>query len=94
MDNAIVIVENEVDENTLLRLKSIFNVENLERAPEGYLNNLTLYFENECARHKLLDLIGDFALAGLPLKAKIIARKPGHAINTAALKSMFEKKIL
>ncbi len=94
MDNAIVIVENEVDENTLHRLKSIFNVENLERAPEGYLNNLTLYFENECARHKLLDLIGDFALAGLPLKGKIIARKPGHAINTAALKSMFEKKIL
>ena len=92
MDNAIVIVEDEVDENTLRRLKNIFSIENLERAPEGYLNNLTLYFENECARHKLLDLIGDFALAGLPLKARIIARKPGHAINTSALKSMFENK--
>ncbi len=91
MDNAIVIVENEVDDKTLSRLKSIFNVENLERVPEGYLNNLTLHFDNECARHKLLDLIGDFALAGLPLKARVIARKPGHAINTAALKSMFEK---
>jgi UDP-3-O-[3-hydroxymyristoyl] N-acetylglucosamine deacetylase/3-hydroxyacyl-[acyl-carrier-protein] dehydratase len=90
MDNAIVVVENDVDENTLRRLKTIFNVENLERAPEGYLNNLTLHFENECARHKLLDVIGDFALAGLPLKARIIARKPGHSINTAALKSMFE----
>ncbi|NLB67620.1 MAG: hypothetical protein GX798_04105 [Bacteroidales bacterium] len=90
MDNAIVIVENDVDEKTLSRLKKIFNVENLDRAPEGYLNNLTLHFENECARHKLLDLIGDFALAGHPLKARIIARKPGHAINTAALKTMFE----
>jgi UDP-3-O-[3-hydroxymyristoyl] N-acetylglucosamine deacetylase/3-hydroxyacyl-[acyl-carrier-protein] dehydratase len=91
MDNAIVIVENDVDEKTLSRLKKIFNVENLDRAPEGYLNNLTLHFENECARHKLLDLIGDFALAGHPLKARIIARKPGHAINTAALKTMFQK---
>ncbi len=90
MDNAIVIVENDVDEKTLIRMKSIFNVENLERVPEGYLNNLTLYFENECARHKLLDLMGDFALAARPLKARIIARKPGHAINTTALKAMFE----
>jgi UDP-3-O-[3-hydroxymyristoyl] N-acetylglucosamine deacetylase/3-hydroxyacyl-[acyl-carrier-protein] dehydratase len=91
MDNAIVIVENDVDEKTLSRLKSIFNVENLDRAPEGYLNNLTLHFDNECARHKLLDLIGDFALAGHPLKARIIARKPGHAVNTTVLKTMFEK---
>ncbi len=94
MDNAIVIVENDVDDKTLNRMKSIFHVENLERVPEGYLNNLTLHFDNECARHKLLDLMGDFALAAHPIKGRIIAHKPGHALNTAALKAMMGKNIL
>lgn len=91
MDNAIVIVENEVSQDTLERMKSIFNVTSLKRIPSGYLNNLRLRFDNECARHKLLDLIGDFALVGKPMKAKITAYKPGHAVNTAAVKALVSR---
>ena len=64
------------------RLAGVFNTSSLERAPEGYLNHLELRFQNECARHKLLDLMGDFSLVGAPIKAKVIAYKSGHRINT------------
>lgn len=82
LDNAIVIVEHPVPQEELDRLAAVFNTSSLERAPEGYLNHLELRFQNECARHKLLDLIGDFSLAGAPMKAKVIAYKSGHRINT------------
>lgn len=82
MENAIVIVENPVNQEVLNKMESIFNVSNLEVSQSGYLNNLQLHFKNECARHKLLDIIGDFTLIGAPLKAKIIANKSGHHINT------------
>lgn len=82
LDNAIVIVENPVPQEELDRLAGVFNTASLERAPEGYLNHLELRFQNECARHKLLDLMGDFALVGSPIKAKVIAYKSGHRINT------------
>jgi len=59
--------------------------------PNGYYNNPTLRFENECARHKLLDIIGDFALAGHPLAGKVIAYKPGHSINANALKALISQ---
>ncbi|MDD2595331.1 MAG: UDP-3-O-acyl-N-acetylglucosamine deacetylase [Bacteroidales bacterium] len=94
MDNAIVIVEHEVSEDVLNRMKVIFNVDNLERVPEGYLNNLKLHFPNECARHKLLDLIGDFALLGKPIKANIFAKKSGHNINTTVVKTLISQSIL
>ncbi len=82
LDNAIVIVEHPVPQEELDRLAGVFNTSSLERAPEGYLNHLELRFQNECARHKLLDLMGDFSLVGAPIKAKVIAYKSGHRINT------------
>ncbi len=60
----------------------------LEVCENGYLNNLHLHFENECARHKLLDLIGDLRLSGGFLKAKVTAERAGHGINTAAAKQV------
>lgn len=92
MDNAIVIVENEVPAETIARMQTIFNFPGLKRIPSGYLNNLELRFANECARHKMLDLIGDLSLAGKPLNARITAFKPGHALNTAAVKALMSKR--
>ena len=86
LDNAIVIVEHPVPQEELDRLAEVFNTSSLERAPEGYLNHLELRFQNECARHKLLDLIGDFSLVGMPIKGKVIAYKSGHRINTEVAK--------
>ncbi len=88
MENAIVVVENEVPQDELDRLSALFNVEKLQRVPEGYLNHLQLRFSNECARHKLLDVMGDFALCGYPVKGKVIANKPGHHINTIVSKML------
>ena len=86
LDNAIVIVEHPVPQEELDRLAVVFNTSSLGRAPEGYLNHLELRFQNECARHKLLDLIGDFSLVGMPIKGKVIAYKSGHRINTEVAK--------
>ncbi len=86
LQNAIVIVENPVPQDELDRLANLFHTEKLERVPSGYLNHLELRFSNECARHKLLDVIGDFALIGFPIKGKIIANKSGHHINTTVAK--------
>ena len=84
VDNAIVIVEHPVTKEQVENMSSIFNVPVLEVREDGYLSNLQLRFENECARHKLLDLIGDLRLCGGFLKAKITAKKAGHGINTQA----------
>ena len=81
MDNAIVIVEHPVSVEQLEHMSKLFNVPMLEVSSQGYLSNLQLRFQNECARHKLLDLIGDLRLAGGFLKAKITAYKSGHSIN-------------
>lgn len=86
LSNAIVILENPVPQKELDRLANLFHSLKLERGPAGYLNHLELRFSNECARHKLLDVIGDFSLIGFPLKAKIIANKCGHQINTQVAK--------
>ena len=90
VENAIVIVENPVPDEQLQRLSELFNVPALQRCDNGYLNNLELRFPNECARHKLLDLIGDLRLAGGFLKANIRAVRPGHTINTNAAKALRE----
>ena len=92
VDNAIVIVEHPVTKEQVENMSSIFNVPVLEVREDGYLSNLQLRFENECARHKLLDLIGDLRLCGGFLKAKVIAEKAGHGINTAAAKEIRLKK--
>lgn len=93
VDNAIVIVEKPVAEETLARMSEAFGFPDLKISEGGYLNNLQLHFPNECGRHKLLDLIGDMSLAGGVIKAHIEAYKPGHTINTAAAKAVAESLI-
>lgn len=88
VDNAIVIVEHPVTYEQVGRLASLFGIPALQVKDNGYLNNLELRFENECARHKLLDLIGDLRLCGGFLKAKVTAEKSGHGINTTAAKAL------
>ncbi len=88
INNAIVIVDKPVDEKEMKRLKEIFRRDKIEVKSEGYLNNIDLRFPNEPARHKLLDVVGDLALIGYPVKARIIANRPGHSTNVE-----FAKKI-
>lgn len=88
VDNAIVIVEHPVTEAQVTRMSGLFKVPALKVREDGYLSNLVLRFPNECARHKLLDLIGDLRLAGGFLKARITAEKSGHGINTTAAKQV------
>ena len=90
VDNAIVIVEHPVTEEQINHISQLFNVPALQVREDGYLSNLQLRFPNECARHKLLDLIGDLRLAGGFLKAKVTAEKAGHGINTSAAKKVRE----
>lgn len=88
VDNAIVIVEHPVTEEQVEHMSKLFNVPALKVREDGYLSNLVLRFPNECARHKLLDLIGDLRLCGGFLKAKVTAEKAGHGINTTAAKAV------
>jgi len=88
VNNAIVVVDKPVGAVEIERLKKIFKKEKIEVKSEGYLNNLELRFPNEPARHKLLDVVGDLALIGYPIKAKIIANRPGHSSNVE-----FAKKV-
>src|SRR5678816_1513658 len=88
VNNAIVVVDKPVDNREMVRLAKIFGKEKIEVKSEGYLNNIELRFPNEPARHKLLDVVGDLALIGFPVKAQIIANRPGHSSNVE-----FAKKI-
>jgi UDP-3-O-[3-hydroxymyristoyl] N-acetylglucosamine deacetylase/3-hydroxyacyl-[acyl-carrier-protein] dehydratase len=88
-DNAIVVVDKPVTEQQVSKLSKYFNGIDVPTT-RGYLNNETLRFDNEPARHKLLDVIGDLALVGIPFKAHIIANKPGHATNVAFAKKIKE----
>ena len=88
VDNAIVIVEHPVTKEQVENMSRLFDVPALEVREDGYLSNLQLRFSNECARHKLLDLIGDLRLCGGFLKAKVTAEKAGHGINTTAAKAV------
>jgi UDP-3-O-[3-hydroxymyristoyl] N-acetylglucosamine deacetylase/3-hydroxyacyl-[acyl-carrier-protein] dehydratase len=88
INNAIVVVDKPVTNEEMGRLAKVFKREKIEVKSEGYLNNLELRFPNEPARHKLLDVVGDLALIGYPIKARIIANRPGHSSNVE-----FAKKI-
>ena len=88
INNAIVVVDKPVTEQEMERLAKVFKKDKIEVKSEGYLNNLELRFPNEPARHKLLDVVGDLALIGYPIKAHIIANRPGHYSNVE-----FAKKI-
>ena len=82
IDNAIVIVDKEISKEEVDRISQLFGYENLE-VHQGVLNNLSLHFDNEPARHKLLDVMGDLALCGRFIKGRVIAERPGHRANTA-----------
>ncbi len=88
LNNAIVYVDKEISESTMKRLEKAFKKEKLSVKPNGILDNLTLHQPNEAARHKLLDVIGDLALAGTRIKGKVIANKPGHYVNTQFAKKL------
>ena len=88
INNAIVVVDKPVTKEEMGRLAKVFKRDKIEVKSEGYLNNLELRFPNEPARHKLLDVVGDLALIGYPIKARIIANRPGHSSNVE-----FAKKI-
>ena len=88
LNNAIVYVDKEISQSTMEKLKKAFNKTELSVKPNGILDNLTLHYPNEAARHKLLDVIGDLALVGVRIRGKVIANKPGHYINT-----LFAKKL-
>ena len=87
LDNAIVVVENPIPEEQLDHLKQIFHKPDIE-IKAGYLNNLELRCNNELARHKLLDLLGDFALLGVRIKGRVWATRPGHFANTEFMKQL------
>lgn len=88
LNNAIVVVDREVQKEELQEIAKLFNREDIDVAKEGILDNIELRHQNEPARHKLLDMIGDLALVGQPIKGHIMAARPGHAANVA-----FAKKI-
>lgn len=88
LDNAIVIYDRKVPQATLDHIADLIGVEHKEVTNLGYINNRPLDFENEPARHKLLDVMGDVALIGRPLKGRIIACRPGHKINTTFAKQI------
>ena len=81
MDNAIVIYERETTQERLDKLADLLNVPHRDATKLGYIQNKPLVWENECTRHKLLDIIGDMALICKPIKGRIIATRPGHSIN-------------
>ena len=88
LNNAIVYVDKDISENTMESLKKAFGKDEITVKPNGILDNLTLHYPNEAARHKLLDVIGDLALIGTKIQGKIIANKPGHYVNTQFAKKM------
>jgi UDP-3-O-[3-hydroxymyristoyl] N-acetylglucosamine deacetylase/3-hydroxyacyl-[acyl-carrier-protein] dehydratase len=92
LNNAIVIVDRVVEPEELDNIAKMLNKPKVEVKKEGILNNVELRYNNEPARHKLLDIVGDLALAGRPLKAQILAARPGHAANVAFAKKL--KKLM
>jgi UDP-3-O-[3-hydroxymyristoyl] N-acetylglucosamine deacetylase / 3-hydroxyacyl-[acyl-carrier-protein] dehydratase len=88
LNNAIVIVDRVVKDDELANIAKMLGKPKVEVKSEGILNNIELRYNNEPARHKLLDIVGDLALAGRPLKAQILAARPGHAANVAFAKKL------
>tara|TARA_X000000950_G_scaffold98070_2_gene124009 strand:+ start:5499 stop:6890 length:1392 start_codon:yes stop_codon:yes gene_type:complete len=81
LDNAIVIVDKVIDEKKLKEISQLLGKKNIKVDKQGVLNNIKLKYNNEPARHKLLDIVGDLALVGRPIKGHIIAARPGHKSN-------------
>jgi UDP-3-O-[3-hydroxymyristoyl] N-acetylglucosamine deacetylase/3-hydroxyacyl-[acyl-carrier-protein] dehydratase len=90
INNAIVVVDKPVNDEQVKRISKVFHKDDVKVSEAGILNNLTLRFPNEPARHKLLDVVGDLALVGYPFKAHIIANRPGHSSNIKFAKKIKE----
>ncbi|MEO8567748.1 MAG: bifunctional UDP-3-O-[3-hydroxymyristoyl] N-acetylglucosamine deacetylase/3-hydroxyacyl-ACP dehydratase [Ginsengibacter sp.] len=90
INNAIVVVDKPVTADQVERISKVFHKEDVQVSEGGILNNLTLRFPNEPARHKLLDVVGDLALVGYPFRAHIIANRPGHSSNVKFAKKIKE----
>jgi UDP-3-O-[3-hydroxymyristoyl] N-acetylglucosamine deacetylase / 3-hydroxyacyl-[acyl-carrier-protein] dehydratase len=90
LNNAIVYVDKKLSKETMKKLSKAFKKDSVKVKPNGILDNLTLHWANEAARHKLLDVIGDLALVGTKIKGKVIATKPGHKINTHFAKKLMK----
>lgn len=88
LNNAIVYVDKELSPATMDKLRTAFGKDTISVKPNGILDNLTLHYPNEAARHKLLDVIGDLALVGTRIRGKVIANKPGHHVNTQFAKKL------
>ena len=88
LDNAIVIYEKEVTQEKLDQLADVLKVPHMDAKKIGYIQHKPLLWENECTRHKLLDIIGDMALIGKPIKGRIVATRPGHTINNKFARQM------
>lgn len=88
LDNAIVIYEQLVPQEKLDQLADLLHVPHMDASKPGYIQHKPLMWENECTRHKLLDIIGDMALIGKPIKGRIIATRPGHTINNKFARQM------
>lgn len=88
LNNAIVYVDKEISTETMENLKKAFNKDSIAVKENGILDNLTLHYPNEAARHKLLDIVGDLSLIGTKIQGKIIANKPGHFVNTQFAKKL------
>ncbi|OJW68392.1 MAG: UDP-3-O-[3-hydroxymyristoyl] N-acetylglucosamine deacetylase [Candidatus Amoebophilus sp. 36-38] len=88
LDNALVIIDKEMPQEELDNLAKMFNKKGVKLTEGGVLNNVKMYFPNEPARHKLLDLTGDLVLVGRPIKGHIVAHKPGHAANVAFVRKL------
>ncbi len=94
LNNAIVIVDRKIEDEEMDKLAKLFNKDKVEVRKEGILNNVELRFQNEPARHKLLDMVGDLALAGVPIRAQVMAARPGHKANVEfakLIKRAYEK---
>ncbi len=91
LNNAIVYVDKDVSPDTVEKLKKAFHKDEVSVKENGILDNLDLHYPNEAARHKLLDVVGDLALAGKPIKGRIFAIKPGHASNVEFAKLLSKK---
>ena len=88
LDNAIVIYERQISQEQLDKLADMLHAEHRDANNLGYIQHKPLVWENECTRHKLLDVIGDMALIGKPIKGRIIATRPGHTINNKFARQM------
>ncbi len=93
LDNAIVIYERELSQEKLDHLADVMKVQHMDATKVGYIQHRPLKWDNECTRHKLLDIIGDMALVGRPIKGHLVATRPGHTINNKFARKVREEML-